>query len=135
MLALPAASSKLGYLGLQQPVPVLREHRRIPNLVVQVQSHEPAEQNAVIDLLHQQPLAADRVQHLQNPRSQQLLRRNRRPAFAGLHAVELRGKSAQNFVHHRPDCTQWMILSHPRLGRQITEDVTLLVICASHAFS
>ena len=51
-----------------------------PSLVV--------EQQVVIHLFHQQPLAADRIQHLQQLRSQQLLRRNLWSAHLGIHAVE-----------------------------------------------
>ena len=39
-------------------------------------SHEPPEQQVVIELFHQQPLASHRVQHLQQQRPQQLLRRD-----------------------------------------------------------
>src|ERR1700730_14048676 len=45
----------------QQTVKILGEGGRIPDFFVQVQSHKPAKQHAVIDLLHQQPLVADRV--------------------------------------------------------------------------
>jgi hypothetical protein len=55
----------LGHFGLQQTVAVLGEHRGIPHCIVQIQPHERAGQNVVVDLLYQQPLAAHRVQHLQ----------------------------------------------------------------------
>jgi hypothetical protein len=42
----------LRHLVLQQPITVLREHSWIPDRLVQVHSHEPAEQHTVIDLLH-----------------------------------------------------------------------------------
>jgi len=51
----------------------------IPDGVVHVQTHEPTEQQVIVELFHQQPLAAHRVQRLQQERSQQLLRRDRRP--------------------------------------------------------
>ena len=73
----------LCHLGLQQPLPVLGEYRHVPHRVVDVESHKPAKQQIVIELLHQHPLAAHRIKHLQQQRPQQLLRRNRRPpAFA-----------------------------------------------------
>ena len=64
-----------------------------PNLVIRVLPHEPAEQQVVIHLFHQQSFAADRVQHLQQLRPQQLLRRrNRRTADPCVHGVEPPGE-------------------------------------------
>ncbi len=37
-------------------------------LLVAAADHKPAEQDVVVDLFHQQPLAADRVQHLHHQR-------------------------------------------------------------------
>src|SRR2546427_3030131 len=125
----------LGHVGLQQPVAVLGEARRIPNLLVQVQPYEPAKQHAVIHLFHQQTFAADRVQHLQQLRSQQLLRRNRRTPYAGVHGVEPPRQLGKHFIHHGPDGAQRMIFPHSHLRRQITEHVVLLMICSSHTFS
>jgi hypothetical protein len=39
------------------------------------------------------------------------------------------------FVHHHPDRPQRMIFPHPRLRRQVTEYLTLLLVRSSHAFS
>jgi hypothetical protein len=49
-------------VALQQPVPILAEHRRNPYWLVHVQPHEPAEQQIVFQLLHQHPLAANRME-------------------------------------------------------------------------
>src|SRR5208282_897689 len=78
------------------------------------------------------PLAANRIQHLQQLRPQQLLRRNRRSAGARVHAVESSRQLGKYFVHHHPDRTQRMIFPHPRFRRQITEHLTLLMIYAPH---
>ena len=51
----------------------------VPNPIVHAQSHEPAKQQVVIDLLHQQSLGTNRKEHLQQKRSQNVLRRYRRP--------------------------------------------------------
>jgi hypothetical protein len=123
------------HVGLQQAVAVLGEHGRVPYLVIRVQPHKPAEQQVVIHLFHQQSLAADRVQHLQQLRPQQLLRRNRRTAHASVHRIEVPRQLSKYFVHHRSDGAQRMILPHPLLRRQITEDVILLLIVSAHAFS
>ena len=123
----------LGYLGLQQPVAVLGKHRRIPHRIIQIQPHKPAEQHVVVHLFHQQPLAAHRIQHLQQLCAQQLLRRNRRATHFRVHLVELRRKLLQDFIHHRADRTQRMIFAHSLLWGNVAEHVTLLLIGSSHA--
>ncbi len=50
---------------IQQPLAILAEHRVIPHRFVHFHAHEPAEQQVVVELLHQHPLAADRIKHLQ----------------------------------------------------------------------
>ncbi len=63
------------------------------------------------------------------------LRRNRRTPRTGLHRVESPGQLGKHFVYHGPDGAQRMIVPYPPFRRQITEHVTLLMICSSHAFS
>src|SRR4029078_7935875 len=74
-----------------------------------------------------------RVQHLQQLRPLQLLRRNRRTDSARVHAVESSRQLGTHFAHHGPNRRQRMSFPHPRLRRQITEHLTLLMIYASHA--
>ena len=52
------AQKLLGHVRLQQSVAALSEGGRIPGFVA-VQPHEPAEQQVVIHLFHQQAFAAD----------------------------------------------------------------------------
>jgi hypothetical protein len=47
-------------VAFQQPVAVLGEHRMVPGCVVNADSDEPAEQQIVLQPLHQKPLGADR---------------------------------------------------------------------------
>lgn len=54
--------------AFQQPVAVLREHRMAPDGVVDADPDEPAEQQIVFQPLHQKPLRADRIKHLQQHR-------------------------------------------------------------------
>ena len=75
-------------IAVEQPVAVLAEHGRIPHRIVRRQPDEPAEQQVVVELLHQLPFRAHRVERLQQQRSQQPLRRDRRPAFARIQLVE-----------------------------------------------
>ncbi len=69
----------LGHTRSQQPIAVVREHRMVSHRIVHAQAHEPAKQKVVVDLLHQQSLRVNRVEHLQKKRSQNIFRRNRRP--------------------------------------------------------
>ena len=85
---------------VQQPVAILREHRRRPDRLVHRQADEPAEQKVVVELLHQQPLAANRVEDLQQQRPQQPLRRNRRPARSSRTAG--RTRATCRAAPHRP---------------------------------
>jgi hypothetical protein len=57
-LALPVHFRKemLCHIGGQQTVAVLRKHRMVPHRIVHSQANEPPEQQAVVDLLDQQPL-------------------------------------------------------------------------------
>lgn len=64
---------RFDHFVLEQTIPILGEHRVVPDGVFDRQSDEPAEQQVVAHLLHQHALAAHRVQHLQQQRTQQLL--------------------------------------------------------------
>ena len=76
-------------LALEQPVAVLGEHRHVPHRVVDAQPDEPAEQEIVVQLLHELPLRADRVERLQQQGAQQLLRRDRRPPVQRIELLEI----------------------------------------------
>ena len=112
-----------GDLAAEQPVPVLGEGRVIPHLVVHLEGDEPAQQQAIVDLLHQLPLAADRVQ-----RHQQLLRRDRVATQAGIQRVEAPVHFPQRRIRHRPYRAQRMILRYPRIRTDRAEQGILLDI-------
>ena len=65
-------------LLIEQAVSIGRERGVVPHLIVNVQAHKPSKQQVVVQLLHQQAGAAHAVQNLQERRSQQPLRRDRR---------------------------------------------------------
>lgn len=46
----------------------------MPDRLIGGKAHEPAEQQVVLELLHEHPLAADGIQHLQQQRPQQPFR-------------------------------------------------------------
>jgi hypothetical protein len=72
----------LEHVALLQPIPVLREGRRVPHGIVRGKPDEPAIQKIIVELLHQLPLRADAVERLQQQGAQQLLRRDRRAPLA-----------------------------------------------------
>ena len=110
-----------GDLALQEPVAVLGEHRHVPDRRVHRQADEPAEQQVVVQLLHELALRAHRIESLQQQRPQQLLGRDRRPAVVGIELVEGWRQDAQRLVHQRLDRPQRVILGHPRLAAHIAE--------------
>jgi hypothetical protein len=57
-----------GDVALQQPIPILGKRGRHPYGIVHRQAHKPAKQQVVLELLHQHPLAAHRIQHLEQQR-------------------------------------------------------------------
>ena len=65
----------------QKALLILGKDGMVPDLVVHGKADEPAKQEIVIELLHQQPVAADGVQDLQQQGPQQLLRGNRGPSL------------------------------------------------------
>lgn len=65
-----------GHRAFQQTVPVLGEDGHIPHRGIQIETDKPAEQQVVLQCLHQEPLTAETVEHLQQQRAQQLLRGN-----------------------------------------------------------
>jgi hypothetical protein len=61
-----------GNVPIEQALAVFREHGHIPDGVIHVQAHEPRERQVLVELFHQWPFAAHRVQRLHQERSQQL---------------------------------------------------------------
>jgi hypothetical protein len=122
----------LRHLGGQQPVAVLRKHRMVPHRVVHAQAHKPAEQQVVVDLLDQQPLRAHRVEHLQQQRPQNVLRRNRWPPGVGIQRIELRAQRPQHRVRQLANRSQRMILRHTLLQRNIAEHPVLNPLVSTH---
>ena len=108
-------------LALEQPVAVLGEHRHVPDRIVDAEPDEPAEQQVVVELLHQLPLRAHRVERLQQQRPQQLLRRDRGPAVQRVELLELRRQRRQRGIDDRQDRPQRMIRRHPALAAHIAE--------------
>ena len=128
-----APRQELGrHVGLQQPVAVLGEHRVVPHRIVHPEPHEPAVEQVVVELLHQQPLGADREERLQQSRPQQPLRRDRIPSRVRVELVELRIQARQTSLTMLPDRTQRMPRRHPRLDVHVREQLPRLLVRAPH---
>ncbi len=118
---------------LEEPLPVLREHGRIPDGIIQGEPDEPAEQEVVIELLHELPLAPDAVEGLEQQGAEELLRRDRGPAGVGIEQGEAGGELLQGLVHHRPDGAEGVVLGDPLFRLDVAPHVALLGIVAAHA--
>ncbi len=122
----------LAHRARDQTFPVLAEHCRIPHHVVHLQTHEPAEQQVVVQLLHQLPLRPYRVQHHHQQRTQKPLRRNRRTARRRVQLVQLDSNIFQNSIRQNTNLTNRMILRYTTLQRYITEHRRLLLVESTH---
>ncbi len=134
-LAHDRGQKSFGNVSGKQAVAVLGEHRSYPHRIVNAQAHEPAEQEIVLHLLHQLPLAADRVQQLNHERAQKLLRWNRGSADVRIHLLEERRQFAQDAIEEAPVVTQRMPRGHPVLQRHIAEHRRGLLIRTAHRSS
>ena len=119
-------------LTLEQPVAVGRERGRMPYRIVVPEPHEPPVQEVVVELLHQQPLRADRIEGLEQERPQQPLGRNRGSAEGRVERLERARQLAQRVVDDRPDRTQRVIRGHPDLKVHIAEQAARPLILAPH---
>src|SRR5262245_61675605 len=119
-------------LALKQPVPVLAEHRRIPDEIVHAQAHEPTEQQVVVELLHEKPLTSDRIEDLKQKRTQQFFRRDGRAPRLGVKAFKAWRQILQNGVYHHPNNSQRMVFRDSFFRRDITEHPGLLIVRSPH---
>jgi hypothetical protein len=119
--------------ALEQPVPVGCERGRMPDRIVDPEPHEPAEQKVVVQLLHQQPFGAYRVERLQQQRPQQPLGRDRGAAQVRVQRLELTRQRAQGVVDDRPDRPQRVIRRHPSFEIDVTEQTARPPILAPHS--
>jgi hypothetical protein len=120
-------------LLIQEPIAILREDRRRPDRLVHVHPDEPPEQQVVIELLHQQALAAKGIKDLEQLRPQQALGRNRRTTDPCIQPIELARHIAQHVIDHRANRAQGVILRDTLLRRHITEHRIRLAVVTSHA--
>lgn len=121
-----------GQVFIEEPLAVGAEGRVVPDLVIDVQSHEPAVQQVVLDGLDQLALAADGKQDLQQQGLEQHLRRHRRAAPAGVHRVELAVHRRQQRIDHGAQLAQRVCRRYPLFKADVAEHRPLEVLVAPH---
>ena len=123
------------HIGLEQPVPVLREYRCVPHVIVDRQPDEPAEQKIVVDLFHQLPLRAYREERLQQRCPQQVFGRDRGTPGMGIKLLEAPRQSRQHLIHQRPNGPQRMVRRDPLLQPDIRKKPLRSSLLAAHSKS
>src|SRR5712664_3208295 len=103
-----------------------------PHRIVRVQAHEPAKQQVVVELFHEQPLAAYAVEHLKKQGSKQTLRWNRRPSFTRVNPTKRRRHVLQYDVDHLSNGSQRMTCRHPLVRRNRAPHRALLTVATTH---
>jgi hypothetical protein len=109
------------YGPVKQAVAVLGKHRRVPNSIVDAQSHEPAKQQVSVEPLHQLPLGAHGIKGLQQHCPQQPFRRDRRPTRPGIKRGEIQRQCRKGCIGDLTDHPQRMVAPNPRLQINIAE--------------
>lgn len=95
--------------------------------------HKPAEQQVVVQLLHQMPLGADREQDLQQARTDQPYRRDGGAAEIGIEPIELAIEARQGVIDDPPDRAQRMPGGDPLFEIDITEQRSARLVCTANA--
>ena len=122
----------------QQPVSILAERRVVPHRIVHRQADKPTKQHVVGDLLHQHALAANRIQHLQQQRANQLLRRDARPAafrVALVHAREHAVHALKCVIQPKANRPQRMIGRHEVIELRHREHRLGVAVHSAHRFA
>jgi len=101
--------------ALEQPIAVLREHRRHPYRLVHAEPDEPTIEKVIIELLNELPFRPDRIERLQQKRPQQPLGRYRRPPTVRVGIGKIAVERSQNFVHDRSHKPQRVLRRNPLL--------------------
>lgn len=117
---------------VEQAFAVGTEGGVVPDLVFDVQAHEPAVEQVVVDGLDQLALAADGEQDLQQQSLEDHFRRHRGAAPAGIHRLKLVVHRRQQRVDHGAQLAQRVCLRHSLFKADVAEHRLLEVLVASH---
>src|SRR5881396_2878582 len=92
-----------GNIARKQPVAVLAEHRCIPHRIVRRQTHEPAEEQIIVELIDQQTLGAHTIESLEQQRAQKPLGWNAGPSMPGIELGECPRQTMEHFIDKHTD--------------------------------
>ena len=95
---------------VEQATPVLADGRVMTDRIILFQTGKPAIQHVVVNLIHQLPLAADGVEHLQQGCADQPLGHHRGCTEIGINLVKQAIQRTQRFIDQTAQGSQWMIL-------------------------
>jgi hypothetical protein len=123
---------RIGDVAREQAVPVFGKRGRVPHRIVHAEAHEPAVEHAVIELLDQQSLAPNAVQHLQQQCPEELLGRDRGPARRRIQAIEPWRQLRHGGICHPSNRAQRVICADTCLGRDVAKHRLVSRIVASH---
>ncbi len=98
-----------------------------------LEADEPAEEEVVVQLLHEEPLTPDRVEDLELEGPEELLRGDGGAARVRVQLGELRRQPLEDRLGHGPDGPEGVVPGHSPLRGEVAEHRRLLVVRPSHA--
>lgn len=119
----------------EKSIPVLAEYRGYPHGIVHLEPNEPPKQQVVVELLHEHPLRADRIENLNQESAQEFLGCDGGPADRGVQAIELRRHLPKDPIHHLPDGPKRMVSRNPLFERYVAPHSTLDLLVTTHCGS
>jgi len=104
----------------------------IPGRIIDPEPDKPAEEQVVLEPLHQLAFGADGIEGLQEHGPEQLLGRDGGPADAGVKRRKLLLQSREGLVHKGSDGPQRVIGPHPLLQIHVAEQLARPLVDTSH---
>ena len=127
------AQELLRNIGLEQPVPILRKHRRHPHRIINAETHKPAIKQIVVELLHQLAFRSDGVKRLQQRGAKQPFRRDRRAPVSGIKPGEFAIQPLKHIVDNLPDLAQRMFCRYALLKIDVRKKLPRPQIRTAHS--
>src|SRR5947199_2449572 len=118
---------------VEPSVAVLAENRMVPYRSIDLQADEPAEQQIVVELFHEQSLPPHRVEHLQQQGAEQPFRWDGGTTHLRVQPFEVLRPPPQNFVGQLAYLPQRVMAGDTLLQRYLAGHPGLpLIVVASH---